>query len=422
MFLRGLFFLCITSFLTACGGGSSDGGSTTVRGGGPSSELVLVDGNFMSSTFEGVIFQEHSKLGSRCMDYGTPLVDEYFESENFIIFTTGASNNDILLSATVAEEALHKVASQLNLTTSGLLDYRRAYSDSILAALYQVYDRFGEELGFIGLHGATSIPVAENIFTNDWTGIERRKFYYSYWHDLSPEEQLQEIYDAGIYRGSPIDDIELYAVPRKIQICIADIDGIGVANAEGLTLIPPSLLQDHNQQNNYQGFRRIVWHEMVHVTGMIITSHFYGAASTDAWYAEGLAEYMSGGPIASNSSRFNAVLNGRDSTGIQSLGLDLGVIYEVLHSSVEYLFGSGGSRLAAGDAAILDLWLTIRDSDLRTGIYSDNNINVLDPGVPLPQTVRAVFQEAFGLVFVRNGAPFTYAEYEAEYITIHENL
>lgn len=425
MFLRGLFCFFAVSFIAGCGGGgggSNNGGSTTVPGGGPSSEIALVDGYFKSSSSEGVVFQEHSGIGSRCMDEGIPLVDGYFESANFLVFTSGAGNDDIHLVASIAEEALASVSSQLNLTIDEVLDYRRPYSDYVLDTLYQVYGRMDTQIGYVGMHGAGSLPVAESVFTNTWTDRERREFYYAYWHGLDASEQAQELEDAGVYRGSPIDDIESYEVPRKIQVCLADFDGVGAANTEGLDVRPPSNLQDYNQVNNYQGFRRIMWHEMVHMTSMIITGHFFGTAATDAWYAEGVAEYLSHGPIASNSSRFNAVTNAKDSTGIQSLGLDLGVVYEVLHASTEYLFGSGGGRLSSGDGAILDLWLTIRESGLRTGIYSDNNESTFTPGVSLPQTSRAVFQEAFGRVFVRNGIPFTYGEYEAEYVTIHQNL
>lgn len=424
---KNLLFITSVLALSACsgGGGGSDSGTGVT---GPSTPLTLVDGVAKSGSTEGVVFQEYVNIGSNCMDNGNLIADTYYESDNTLVFSEAGDVEEMRLIATIAEESIKYVSEQFNLIPADILEYRPIYSHVVMNTLSPLLESqvrsgaTGPDNVFVEMVGEESLPVSGDVFVDDWEYEQRERFYFQHWTSLSAIEQDLFLGELSLYTDADLSFTEK-RVPRKVQICLAlNPEAIGVANSEGFSVKYPSQLPSYLQDNNYQGFRRIMQHEMVHMVSMIVTNHFDAGTAVDTWFEEGVAEYLTNGSRASNPTLFNPVVRSKNnSSAFLTDGIDQGKQYAVFTSAVEYLFSSSGNRLGAGNGSIFNIWLNIRNSDLRTGDYFDTQeiiqVEENDFGVAW---IKHAFVEAFDDEFGSLG--LTYDEYESDYILIHQSL
>jgi hypothetical protein len=391
--------------------------------------LTLVAGDFKSSATEGVVIEEFSNIGSACMSalsltsVGIPVYDRYFESEHFRVFSTDGDENYMHLLATISEEALESVSGKFQLTSEEILAYRQNYSDTGFEQIYQILNRDLDEEStvFTDLIGVENLPTDFETFYNELPVEDRYSFYYRYLKDLSQDDFDLVITELNDFHPNNLDR---HYVPRKIQVCASALSGVGQATTEEIRANTDSNLSDDLKSNNYQSFRRIMQHEMVHMAEMIVTGHFWAESATNWWFAEGVAEYLTEGKKSSNRTAFNPLTYGV--TGSNELiyqGHSLTDIYAVFNSSVDYLFSSETPKLGHGVDGVLKLWLAIRNSDKKNGVEGDERAYTFGEGDSSYQvTYKPPFIDAFERTFnTLDGQDFSHANYENEYMTIHNS-
>lgn len=425
MLFRNAMMVVLVSTLVGCGGGSNGGGNDDVNGGtnghsgGPSTALELIDTEFSSMTENGVEISNFAGLSNRCDFYNSP--DRYLETDNFRVFTSDGDEDYARLIATISEESIEEVAAKFNLTSEELRSYRYRYSDDGFYHLYLVLNNQTGDSStiFTDLIGEESLEGGyDGFYAQDPSEIH--KAYRSYMKSLSKEEVDLVVNELNQYSGA---DLTEYLVPEKIQICVAESSGIAQATTQEIYVNPDYILSQDSSlyANNYQGLRRIMQHEMVHMSEMIVTGHFWDESATNWWFTEGTAEYLSNGKLASNPAAFNPLTHG--TTGNNEYiyqGFSLNQIYAVFQSSVDYLLSSGGNKLDYGTEGIFNLWLAIRHSDTRTGLEEDEQIIKSEAGQSsYVVNYKPAFIDAFESTFMKDGQSFSHDDYERDYFIIH---
>lgn len=426
MFLKSVLVCTLAVAMTGCGGGGSDSGNETVIT-GPSTPLALVEGEFVSIQDTGLHFNSFSKIGNECTEARNK-PDTYFESDNFRVYSNTSNIDDLQLIATIAEEAIEYVAGEFSLLPQDIFDYRVMYSNELLPYVNRYLDsalvlRGRGDIGSIYSEKVGIENLADDFFEiSTEHKIIRERAYFKYWRSLDNFEKTLLLEEGVLDIGNLIDPaaVTAYTVPDKTQICVTSNGrSIATVSTEGVRINSTEFIPDYLKSNNYQGFRRIMQHEMVHMASIIVTGHFESGAATDMWFAEGVAEYLSNGATSSRPTAINPIAVAKSpNQDLYEMGLSEGSLYAVFNSAVSYLFSDDGNKLGAGTDGILDFWLAVRHAD-----FLNEDVRIGITLGPNQQYLKGGFINAFDNFFERiDGTPFTYENYESEYIDIHNSL
>lgn len=447
-----LIALAITLLsLIACGGG---GGGTS--GGGGGDPLTLVDGNYYSAAVTAQLYPSlgYDVLASCTIDFDpndpdkpdglTPVVDEYYESDHFMVWTDSPDYRDgARIIASAAEESFDIITEKFGMTPDEALSNRPQYSDLLTARVFSVWAGVEGSIpnlrwAFEDLEGASAVPSLPDPIDGEFelTSDESKRVLYEYWLSLSPSEQEAAAVRASDYdvsQGGVGINLEFYRVPYKLQICISSWADIPIASVGSTTILIRYLedIPSNLTSNDYAGLRRIGQHEMVHVLSYIMSGTFrsYDEGTREWWFEEGLAEYYSDGDIEADGD-FNYIVYGKTRQDLEFFYNGLGpgqgdneddqYFYAVSHNAVSYILGNGPGQLNNGTSSVLEFWDNLKTSSLRTGGRPSFRPTITYNGVNEGVFDSPIFRESFDATFTDStGTPFTLEYYEDHYLDIH---
>ena len=310
--------------------------------------------------------------------------NSYFETDNIAVFGgSEVSEKELQMIATFAEEGLSVVADKYEIAVNELLDLRPFYTaEALVFAKYALMRReLFEELESVVLPA----DFDENNFDRD-------KYAYDYFYSLSKLEQSDLLDRVAAYRNRDLmryrDDYNILEMPRRLIICASanNLNSVATAGSHGLQVQPPAFASEHNRENNFEKYRRIVTHELVHVS-MFIVSTRGNENLFPLWFAEGVAEYLSGGIIAQSVSERRNITESKTEINFDE--------YDDAARVIEYIVDDLGN----GVRSIYELMLYMRER--ATG---DENLHY------------SSFEEAFEEAFVDlDSTKLEYSELQNEY-------
>ena len=194
-----------------------------------------------------------------------------------------------------------------------------------------------------------------------------------------PLDFINEVRDSD---DSFLGDFSIKETPEKLVVCVNE-SSVSTAQAWGgrYRIQPPENAAEWNRQNNFEKYQRILVHELVHVITYSIPSQ-KESLLIPIWFMEGMAEYLTGGQIASSVDR-NFVLDRNEILFSE---------YAEAARVVRYIVDTLGN----GDRSIYDLMLTMRS--YATGEEQYFSSSYLDSITfnSFPQSFRETFVDFDG--------------------------
>ena len=190
---------------------------------------------------------------------------------------------------------------------------------------------------------------------------------------------------------------------QPVQVCtqVGGVFGsaVGMGEKDGLrvTSTNSSSLESSFLSNDFDMYKRLIKHEMVHVYHQAVFGN--NNAVLDAWFAEGLAEFIASGKSSKSKSEILNLVNTQNPIAVTTTGLIGGnsnlTYYPAFQSSVAYLFDAAGAKNSLTSLpAFLDL--------MKTN-YTDGSMNCAATNtcstfreVAFQQSFEASFKEADG--------------------------
>mgnify|MGYP000368517303 CR=1 FL=1 len=380
----------LTVLLAACGGGGGSDGSSeaTVQS---FDESLLVDGQYKAlaeiensaSACEGVIH--------------TTTKDIAFESDNFLVFAeTRVLEKSLNMVATFSEQGLELIAEKFGVSVEELTSYRPHYSSNAFEFIKTTW------LSQFSAPTARSIDHLEpGVLPTNYDELDyydQNKLLHDYFYGMTKEEQLLALQRAVVIRGRDVDtfldDYGIEETPEKLVVCVND-SSVSTAQAWGgrYRIQPPENAAEWNRENNFEKYQRILVHELVHVITYSIPSQTESLL-IPIWFMEGMAEYLTGGKIASSVDR-NFILDRNEILFSE---------YSEAARVVAYIVETLGN----GDRSIYDLMVSMRS--YATGEEQYFHSSYLD------NISFNAFPQAFSDVFVDyDGSELTLEKLHSEY-------
>ncbi|MCP5206333.1 MAG: hypothetical protein H7A01_03930 [Hahellaceae bacterium] len=399
-----------TCFITACGsGGNSEQGCSTCEG-----TQQAVD-SFPSSRLVSTELKELSQQVDASICSGRTLKSTYLESENTRIFATPEIvESSMQLLATLTEEKLAEATNAFGMSLDSYIELRGAYD---LGAAYEyVYyvwqaENADDEIQIYELEPGFDVSVDDlptvaryryeyNSDTGDYdriiTGYDpylSSEIASEYWGSLTASEKSEAIARVAAFRDESVS-MEDYAQEPRIHVCVLDksvFEGIAtVGSKDGMQIANPSQLNEYNQSDNFSPFARVIEHELIHV----IQNSYMSAreVSEYVWFAEGIAEYLTGGKITLSAHEENIVETGRSGNlWFDKYSYAAGVIYYITQT------------LGNGDGSILQFL-----ENYKNQTYLEYDIE--------NEEYKSLFESTFSNTFIDfDLSQFEYSELESEY-------
>lgn len=329
----------LTVLLAACGGG----------GGGGSTPTVETVESFPS---ESLAYGETKQVsGIKYADgaCNSNIQETAFQSEHFSIFAEpGVSEKSMRMAATFAEEGLELISSKFSVSIDELLSYRPIYNS-------KAYDFIrGTWMSQYSAPTQRSIDYLEpGVLPANYDELNsyaQEKLIHDYWYNMNKTEQDAALERAAALRSLDLEtfraDIGIVETPSSLIVCLASSsNSVGEAETYGLRMQPPEHATEWNRANNFEQYRRIVAHEIVHVVSYFVPTE-KETLLMPIWWMEGVAEYLTSGPIAGNVDR-NFILDRNEILFSE---------YDEAARIVRYIVNTLGN----GDRSIYELMLTMR--------------------------------------------------------------
>lgn len=415
MFKRITITSLLTVLLAACGGGGGGGGGGGDEGCWNCEGTQAAVDSFPQARHVDAEMKEITGQVDTSICSGREIKSSYLESENTRIFATPEiAESSLQLLATLTEE---KLAEATNAFGTSLESYIELRGDYDLGAAYEyVYNVWQAE------NADDEIQIYElepgfDVAVDDLPTVERYRYEYNsdtgvydriikgydpylsneiaseYWGSLTEFEKSEAIARVAASRDESVS-MEDYAQEPKIHVCVLDksvFAGIAtVGSKDGMQVANPSQLNEYNQSDNFSPFARVIEHELIHV----VQNNYMSAReiSEYVWFAEGIAEYLTGGEITHSAHEENIVETGRNGNlWFDKYSYAAGVIYYITQT------------LGNGDESILQFL-----ENYKSGIYLEYDVE--------NDEYKSLFETTFSNTFIDfDLSQLEYSELESEY-------
>ena len=189
-----------------------------------------------------------------------------------------------------------------------------------------------------------------------------------------------------------IPDLRSYRVNpnNPIMIC-ASYQTLGRSTGRlkdyGVQIRNPNQIEYYMRENNYAIYRHVIEHEFVHYAQYVISGVKLNSWNIPLWFTEGMAEYLTGGVIATSSS----------SNPHRNVIQEEGEIYFEWYDEAAMVVKYISETLGNGKESMLQFLLNMRTYYKKPDGYS-------------------TYQEIFALTFVDyDGSPLDYNRLVSEY-------
>ncbi|UZE94401.1 hypothetical protein [Alkalimarinus alittae] len=330
--------ISLFAILSACGGGGSSTGDN----------IATVE----SFPEESLVYGETKQINE--ITYAVSACDSTiqetaFQSENFSVFAEpGVSEKSLKMAATFAEEGLELISEKFNVTVEEMLSYRPIYNSKAFDFLNTTW------MSQYSAPTERSIdylePGALPADFDDLDYYDQVKLVHDYWYNMNKAEQNAALERAAMLRNLDSEtfrtDRGIIETPDRLIICLINSsESIGEAETYGLRMQPPEDAAEWNRENDFELYKRIVDHELVHVVSYFVPTE-KETLLMPIWFMEGIAEYITNGPIAGNVDR-NFILDRNEILFSE---------YDEAARVVKYL----ADDLGNGNKSIYELMLTMR--------------------------------------------------------------
>ncbi len=469
-FLTILLTLITLSTITGCGGSSGSSGDNNASNNvntfeGLSGSFDITEGEFNSFEESRVLpaWFMFKKEMNDCIDNAHINNPRFYLSNHFMVYgEAGVTDEDLQLTATFAEEALSIITDKLDVDPDSLRDdwpYR--YDPALrisMQLLWAGIDVDGQTIDMVSIKGEENIPTnilealshQQNVLSDD-SSEALQSLLYRYWFDLSANERrgafneaIDFIENLGIslqheaFDGLPLQPLIHWVLDNdnehsiisyvgrfteNIQICVKQPpdDFVGVKGSvywSGILIHQPTVVSETIKANNYQRFRAIMVHEMVHeVFHNIAVDDYYGGI-VDYWFVEGLADFLSNNkPAAGGLDELN-VLKMKTSEEVEDSAklydLTKYDLYPYFNLAVSHLFTPNAQGGMGNDILVIkDIAFHMRNNPSKTGMSTYYEARKDGSGTK----GKRLFDEAFNAVIKDSDGinPLTLQQYEAEY-------